>query len=397
MPGKKKLKRKWPLVVLSLALIVLLAGGVALGRELWKIGLVGDLEEPGEDEVVQLDSFNVLLLGVDEREGETRARTDTVILMNVDSKNDRVALLSIPRDTRVNIPGRGTDKINAANVYGGPELTAKTVSELVGLPVKNYVVANFDGFEGIVDALGGVTIDVERNMYHLDDVFPEHTINLKKGEQVLDGHKALQYVRYRSDALGDISRTERQLTFLTALGKEALQPSTVTKLHKLVPSVYNSVDTNLSVNQMAKLALAARNLETLDIVTQTLPGRFLDAESGSYWQVDQSYARQVARAFFEEGKQFDVVQGSTIITRPQTQLTASETTGTGSSSGLSNIPPAAANPVPEDVDRGDDVVDNPDGVTVIVTPAEPPAEPAEGSGQLPIPPAPPGSGEGSTT
>lgn len=396
MPARKRLKRKWPLVALTFALIVLLAGGFALGRELWKMGLFGEPGEPGEDEVVQLDSFNVLLLGVDEREGETRTRTDTIILMNVDSKNNRVSMLSIPRDTWVDIPGRGMDKINAANVYGGPELAARTVSGLVGLPVRNYVVADFGGFEGVVDALGGVTIDVEKDMRYNDLVDPELSINLKKGEQLLDGHKALQYVRYRSDAMGDISRTERQLSFLTALGKEAMQPSTVTKLHKLAPSVYKCVDTNLSLNQMAKLALAARNLESISIVTQTLPGRFLDAEYGSYWQVEPSQARQVARAFFEKGQRFDVVQDSTISARPQSQLTASGTGGAGSGSDRSVIPPAAADPVPEAGEQGGEVVD-PNGISVIVIPAEPPAAPSEGGGMIPIPPAPPAGGDDGAT
>ena len=347
------------------------------------------LVNPGDDEtgVVQLEGFNVLLLGVDEREGEIGARADTVILMNVDNKHNRVALLSIPRDTKVNIPGRGTNKINDAYVFGGPELTAKTVSELVGIPVKNYVVANFDGFEGVVDALGGVTIDVERNMYHFDDIYPEHTINLKKGEQLLDGHKALQYVRFRGDALGDISRTERQLNFLTVLGGEAMQPSTVTKLHKLMPSVYKCVDTNLPLNQMAKLAMAARNLGSVEIVTQTLPGRFLDAEAGSYWQVDPVQVRQVARAFFEEGKQFDVVQGSTIVTRPQPQLTASEDrkAPVPSGSGQTATPPAPPDP---DVEGGEQSDADPWGINIIVEPVEP----ATDDGQSPFPPALPGMG-----
>jgi len=407
--NKKRLKRKWPLIIFSVFLITLLASGYVLGRELWQMALLSG--NPGDDETefVQLEGFNVLLLGVDERDGEAGARTDTIILMNVDNKHNRVAMLSIPRDTRVNIPGRGTDKINNACVFGGPELTAKTVSELVGIPVKNYVVANFEGFEGVVDSLGGVTMDVERNMYHYDDIYPEHTIDLKKGVQLLDGYKALQYVRFRGDALGDISRTERQLKFLTVLGDEAMQPSTVTKLHKLVPSIYRCVDTNLPLNQMAKLALAARNLGSLEIVTQTLPGRFLDAEAGSYWQVDPAQVRQVARAFFEEGKQFDVMQGSTIVTRPQPQLTASDDrkapvvtrpqpqltasddrkAPVNSGSGQAVIPPAPPAPVVEGGGQGGEETGD---MNIIVEPVEP----APDDGQALFPPAPPDFGDGTT-
>lgn len=392
MPEKKRrrLKRKWPLILLSAFLIILLAGGYVFGRELWQMVMPGTLGED-ETEVVQLEGFNVLLLGVDDRDGEIGTRADTIILMNVDNKNNRVAMLSIPRDTKVNITGRGTDKINNSYVFGGPELTAKTVSELVGIPVKNYMVADFSGFEGVVNALGGVTIDVEKNMKYNDLVNPELSINLTKGEQLMDGDQALQYVRYRSDALGDISRTERQLKFLTALGGEAMQPSTVTKLHKLVPSLYKCVDTNLPLSQMAKLALAARHLESLEIVTQTLPGRFLDAEAGSYWQVEPVQVRQVARAFFEEGKQFDVVQGSTIVTRPQPQLTASDDrkAPVNSGSGQVAIPPA---PPVTDIDGGEQGGEGTGDISVIIVPVEP----APDDGQALPPPIPPGFGDGTT-
>jgi LCP family protein required for cell wall assembly len=156
----------------------------------------------------------------------------------VDTKTKQMSLLSIPRDTRVNIPKYGWDKINAADALGGPELSMKVVSNLLDIPEKYYVQANFNGFKDIVDALGGVTLDVEQNMYHEDETDGgAYEINLKKGVQRLDGDKALQYVRYRDYAMGDIDRTKYQQKFLVALAKEMLQPSTILKLPALVPEI----------------------------------------------------------------------------------------------------------------------------------------------------------------
>ncbi|GAB6274438.1 MAG: hypothetical protein STSR0004_13010 [Peptococcaceae bacterium] len=266
--------------------------------------------------------FPVLLLGTDARPGEEIARTDSIIVADIvggegaevaQSGKKRAALLSIPRDTRVNIPGHGMDKINAASFYDGPEKTAEVVSELIGIPVKYYVLTDWQGFEKIVDILGGVTVNVDKRMRHNDsNDGPAYAINLYPGEQRLDGRKALQYVRYRGDALGDISRTQRQLNFLKALAQEIMQPSTVVKLPKLVPEINKSLKTNLSLLQMVKLAGAVRNFEQTEIVTQTLPGQFCNINGGSYWLVEPQKAREVARTLFEEGEIVNVVQGPTI-------------------------------------------------------------------------------------
>jgi LCP family protein required for cell wall assembly len=266
--------------------------------------------------------FPVLLLGTDARPGEEIARTDSIIVADIVSRagilpahngKKQVALLSIPRDTRVNIPGHGMDKINAASFYDGPEKTAEVVSELIGIPVKYYVLTDWQGFEKIVDILGGVTINVEKRMRHYDSTDgPAYAINLYPGEQRLDGRKALQYVRYRSDALGDISRTQRQLNFLKALAHEIMQPSTVVKLPKLVPEINKSLKTNLSLLQMVKLAEVIMDFEQAEIVTQTLPGQFCNINGGSYWLIEPQKAHEVARALFEEGEIVNVVQGPTI-------------------------------------------------------------------------------------
>lgn len=268
------------------------------------------LGETEEADVLK-DRMNFLLMGIDAREGETNTRTDSLILVSVDKEKNRIAMISLPRDTRVEIPGHGQDKINSANVYGGPELVMQTVSNLTGVKIDHYLTTNVRGFRDIVDALGGVTIDVEKRMYHYDpyDEPDLQKIDLQPGLQELNGDKALQYVRFRSDALGDVSRTERQQKFLKALAQEMMQPSTITKLPKLVPTINKYLDTNLGLSQMVTLAKAAKNLSSVEIVTQTMPGKFLDMNGVSYWSVDPKQARMVAESLIQEGKPYDVVLG----------------------------------------------------------------------------------------
>lgn len=280
---------------------------------------LGGIDAGKGEKSPQIKGFNVLLLGTDDREaGDNYSRTDTMIVLNYNDKENRISMLSIPRDTRVLIPGYGWNKINAANVYGGPELAMKTVSQLIGIPLDYYILTNFYGFKDIVDALGGVTLYVEKDMYHYERAYGgKFSINLKKGEQRLDGDKALQYVRYRGDG-SDIDRTGRQLKFLKALAREVMQPKTITRLHKLIPEIYENVETNMGLPQMIKLARAGKNLDSVEIVTQTLPGHFLNTEEGSFWAVDQEQARRVALALFEEGKVVkEIVQGPTEDLRPK--------------------------------------------------------------------------------
>ncbi len=312
-----RLKSKVRLIILFLCMLLITAGGYLWANDLLPFGFSEEgglvINKPVEDEAYQ-GRKNILLLGMDAREGETKARTDTIMLASIDTEKNQLAVVSIPRDTRVEIPGHGTEKINSTTLYGGPELAMETVSKLVGVPVEDYVLTNYEGFKEIIDTLGGVTIDVEKRMYHYD---PQdggiYTINLKPGVQRLDGEKALQYVRYRGYELGDISRTEHQQKFLAALTKEAMQAGTVLKLPKLLPKINDAVGTNISFTEMVKLANAARKMTEANIVSQTLPGTFLDYKGVSYWSVDPDQAQLMVARLFEGVKSDKVVQGSTVV------------------------------------------------------------------------------------
>lgn len=235
--------------------------------------------------------FNILLLGTDARPGEKDARTDTMIVASVDRETRRIALLSIPRDSLVEIPGHGKDKINSANLYGGIETTKGLVEDVLGIQIKYWAKTNFNGFKDIIDTLGGVTIDVEKNMRYRDPTDGTN-INLRKGVQRLDGKNALDYARFRHDALGDITRTQRQQKLLRALGDELFQSSSIVKLPKLVPQILKAVETNLTLRESLDLVAFTKDLETIEIVTQTLPGKFYN-NRGSYWQIDEEKAKLV--------------------------------------------------------------------------------------------------------
>lgn len=337
---KYRLKSKLRLVALCLFMMLIGAGGYLWAGGYLPFELPGSSiidmvnnDEPGEKDVYE-GRKNVLLLGMDARKGETLARTDTIMLASIDTEKNQLAVLSIPRDTRVQIPGHGWDKINGATLYGGPELAMRTVSGLLGVPVQDYVLTNYDGFKEIIDALGGVTIDVEKRMYHHD---PQdggiYTIDLKPGVQRLDGEKSLQYVRYRGYALGDIDRAEHQQRFLAALTKEVLQAETVLKLPKLVSKLGDAVSTNVRFAEMVKLANTARKMKEANIVTQTLPGTFLDYHGASYWSVDPDQARLAVARLLDGERVGQVVQGSTVVASSESKPARNTRSGNSAAPG----------------------------------------------------------------
>lgn len=258
--------------------------------------------------VFKKERFTVLLVGVDRRPGETTlSNTDTLLVASINTVNGKVALLSIPRDTQVTIPGYGKDKINvAARVSKGLNTTTALIQSLTGQPIDGYVLADFAGFKKIIDTLGGITVSVEKDMYYVTGDATDGVINLKKGAQHLNGQQALQYARFRQDALADISRTVRQQTVLRAMEKEFLQVKTVPKLPWLIPQMSKSVETNLTLAQLWSLTNVLLHFERPEISSQTLPGNFLTENGISYWKVDPQKSQAVVKRLFEEGKNTSV-------------------------------------------------------------------------------------------
>jgi len=201
------------------------------------------------------------------------------------------------------VPGYGKGKINAAARVGkGINTTTALIEGLIGQSIDGYVITNFNGFKSIIDTLGGITLNIEKNMYYVTGDLSDGVINLKKGTQRLDGAQALQYARFRQDALADISRTARQQAIIKAIGNEFLQVKTVPKLPWIVPQIAKSVETNLSIAQLWAMSNYLLRNKNPEISSQTLPGNFLTENNISYWKVNPEKSRAVVKKLFEEGK-----------------------------------------------------------------------------------------------
>lgn len=273
---------------------------------------------------------SILVLGSDERKGETASRSDTIILVTIDPNVNKIAVVSIPRDTRVTFSNGEVGKINAAYAYGGPEGSVKAVEKLMGIPIDYYIELNFEGFAKVVDTLGGVTINVPQRMYK-----PMEGINLYPGLQRLNGSQALAFVRYRDYQLGDIDRASKQQQFLVALADEVLQPSTIPKLPAIIKEALPYLDTNMGLTTMLKLASWAPKFTAESVVSQTLPGYFYDQVGAdnqllqSYWVADKNSVNGLIDKMLA-GQTVAVVQEGSVVVQAKSP-------GSSSSASKQNI------------------------------------------------------------
>jgi len=253
---------------------------------------------------------NILVMGVD-RVPEARpnspqnfnGRSDTILLLRIDPTNKSVNLLSIPRDTQVELPGIGQTKISEANARGGQALTAKVLSSnLNNLPIERYVRLSSGGLRELVELLGGVDVFVPRPMNYTDNA-QQLNINLVSGWQTLNGEQADQFARFRNDALGDIGRIQRQQGLIQAIWKRLSNPATLTRLPKIIRVMQKYVDTNLSFEEMLTLANFGLQLDRDNFKMVMLPGRSSSGEEDfrSYWIVDPAARDRVMSQFFRLG------------------------------------------------------------------------------------------------
>lgn len=244
----------------------------------------------------------ILVMGVDaphhNRSGEPvvdpfeGTRTDTMMLVRVDSNQKKASVVSIPRDSKVYLAkNRGIDKINAAHAIGGPELSVQTVQDSFGIPVDHFIVVNFAGVRELVDALGGVNIAVDRPMRYTDRT-ANLTIDLQPGPQHMNGQQAEGFLRFRHDALGDIGRIRRQQQFLVSVARRLREPGMMFKIPKLVELANKHIVTDMSGDQLLGLASFGKDLKMEQIRSATLPGR-PGGVTISYWIVDPRPAQLV--------------------------------------------------------------------------------------------------------
>ncbi|MGD1864205.1 MAG: LCP family protein [Phormidesmis sp.] len=265
--------------------------------DLWRSGFRYQVSRP----------VNILVMGLDEAKDVEGAepddlvgRTDTMLLVRVDPEENAVNVMSIPRDTRVDIPGYGVEKINQANFEGGAELAAQTVTHnFDNVEIDRYVRVSTTAFKEIVDLVGGIEVLVPKAMQY-EDKTQGLVIDLQPGLQNLNGDEAEQFARFRQDSYGDIGRVQRQQILLKALRKRMTNPTVLPKLPQIVRVLQERIDTNLSVEELLALAGFGMDLDSNDMNMVMLPGRFSDPEEyrASYWLADNTASSDLMRTYF---------------------------------------------------------------------------------------------------
>jgi LCP family protein required for cell wall assembly len=230
---------------------------------------------PGASHFPALDGSRpivVLALGSDARPGETvsRARADSIHLITINPAKRRATVLGFPRDSWVNIPGHGSDKINAAMVYGGPELVAATVQQLTGIPIDYYLLTSFPGLVRMVDSVGGFSVDVP---YPMNDRYSG--ANFNAGPQHFSGREALQFSRNRKDTpKGDFSRSENQGRLIVAAlagFRKAFQKDPASMLTWIGAGLRNSA-TDVPLDELVTLAFTVSRIPATNVKNLVVPG-----------------------------------------------------------------------------------------------------------------------------
>ena len=234
--------------------------------------------------------LNLVVLGAQEDEGNT----DTIILAHVDLDRRTATLISVPRDTWVAVPGHGHQKLNAAYAFGGPPLTARLVGALTGSHIDSTLTIDPGGAKQIVDAIGGINIDVERDMDY-DDNYGDLHIHLKKGEQFLTGGQVLEYMRFRHDVESDWGRMRRQQQVIREIVREMGEPLNWVKIPRLIRFARKDVKTPLNDSQLQALVELYRGVPPDNVRTLTLPGRPEFVGDASVVIVDDLWAKIVGR------------------------------------------------------------------------------------------------------
>ena len=306
LSGKKTLKNT---VVLLLTVVIMLMSsfiGVYMalqsGIEDTKTGGSGDV--PLNDEEVDVakpddvGNYNVLVLGTDII---TNSLTDVMIMVNVNKKDHKVTMSPIPRDTRVftesKSGGKESHKINSMVGRGGLTLCFEKIKELTGAPVNYYIFLNPAGFKKIIDILGGVDFYVDRDMNYED---PEQGlyIHLKKGQQILDGNKAEQFMRFRRLPLGDLDRVKNQQSFIHAFFEQKLKPQYILKIPEILNTIGKNLKTNFTTNDILNQMDSIKLFSPENIVTKDFPGEQKDIGGASYFIADTEKARDLFKEFF---------------------------------------------------------------------------------------------------
>ncbi|WP_071804935.1 LCP family protein [Acetomicrobium hydrogeniformans] len=290
---------KLKLALLIMAMVVATVGGAYVRLYGYFSPKVESIKESVQHDE-KTGKINICIVGKDNTEDSHRA--DTILFTTLDLDNKTVQVLSIPRDTRVQIPGRGWDKINHAYPYGGIELLNRTLINYLGMPIHYYIELDYSSFPKIVDLLGGVDIYVEKRLKYVDRAGGLY-IDIPQGLQHMDGETALKFVRFRHDALGDIGRIKRQQQFMKALLQKIVNQAVSTKMPTLLKEIIQALQTDLPAEEALKLAMYFRDIPPQNIRFFTLPGKPAVLSGVSYWLGDVNRALAMLSAPISEEEQ----------------------------------------------------------------------------------------------
>ncbi len=300
---KKIIKNKYFLIFIAsfVTFTILIGGGIyyflgrlSSGNEIFNeiVRVNPELKPPDAE---NNNIVNVLFMGIDD------ARSDFMVLARYNKEDDKIAMISIPRDTRVEIANYGYDKINSAVARKeGIPLAMDTVSKLLDIPVHYYVELSFKGARRIIDIIGGVEIYVPRDMFY-EDPTQDLYINIKKGKQVLDGKNSVDFVRYRSGYSDqDLGRIKAQQEFMKEFVKKMTSPKIIPKSFSILQAMSSHVKTNMEEKEIAYYALKLKDLKTDNIKMYTLPGEALYINRISYYVFDEQKLKEMSFEIEEE-------------------------------------------------------------------------------------------------
>jgi polyisoprenyl-teichoic acid--peptidoglycan teichoic acid transferase len=271
--------------------------------------LLGDLFKNGFRYQVKRP-INILVMGIDRvldakpgSEEMFSGNSDSLLLLHLDPNQRSLNVLSVPRDTQVEIPTLGLTKINQANPSGGPALAGQVVADtLGGVKIDRYVRFSTDAFRELIDQVGGIEVNVPTDMVY-EDKTQKLNIDLKRGQQTLNGDKAEQFARFRNDNLGDIGRVQRQQILLKALREKLSNPLMLPRIPGIVQGMQQYIDTNLTLEETSALLNYGLGLDQKTVKMVLLPGRFSGPKEfqASYWILDPDGRDRIMKEYFDVG------------------------------------------------------------------------------------------------
>ncbi len=292
-------KRKFYMGVILTVIIIALSGYVGYKAAYLVAGWSNMTESSDDvDDIIEDTQFNILLVGID----KVSESTDVLMLLNVDTEKLSVNISSVYRDTRVNYNGRYC-KINSVYKRASRDIgeTIKAVKEITGAPVNYYVMVDLEGFEYIVDELGGVDFYVPQDMKYSDPVQNLY-IDLKEGQQHLDGNKAMQLVRFRKYLQGDVERANVQQDFITALIEQKLNARTIAKAPELFYELSDYIKTNVTAGVITSNVKLLKKMQDCTITHYEMPGEGNYVGAASYFlQYEDEVYDMYAEYFNGEG------------------------------------------------------------------------------------------------